>query len=67
MSFYLCCVGDITQKGYDKKRLKLITPYLASQKTSSKSLFSFSSMELQPVSCQVYELCFFAEQFVLFQ
>jgi len=30
--------GDITQKGYDKKRLKLLTPYLASQKATGKFL-----------------------------
>lgn len=28
--------GDITQKGYEKKRLKLITPYVAVQKAEGE-------------------------------
>jgi len=30
--------GDITQKGYDKKRLKLLTPYLATQKLTGSCI-----------------------------
>jgi len=26
--------GDITQKGYEKKRMKLLSPYLSSQKAA---------------------------------
>jgi len=30
--FFLTISGDITQKGYEKKRLKLLSPYLSGQK-----------------------------------
>jgi len=31
--------GDITQKGYEKKRLKLLSPYLSGQKAAGYYLF----------------------------
>jgi len=31
---FLTIAGDITQKGYEKKRMKLLSPYLSSQKAA---------------------------------
>ena len=45
--------GDITQKGYDKKRLKLLTPYLATQKLTG----SFVNLLLNKIYTDVMLLC----------
>jgi len=34
MLVFFTISGDITQKGYEKKRAKLLSPYLSSQKTA---------------------------------
>ena len=34
---HVCYSGDITQKGYEKKRLKLLTPFLEDSRTSGSA------------------------------
>lgn len=36
--------GDITQKGYEKKRTRLLAPYIAQQQQSQGKLFKFDAI-----------------------
>ncbi len=55
LSCYLSLLGDITQKGYEKKRAKVLAPYLT--QTQSKDYRNISSVHL--LFCHIISLSLF--------
>lgn len=41
-------LGDITQKGYEKKRTRLLSPYVPKQNTSKYTYFTLNNAALHP-------------------